>query len=125
MTKSFQPTLSSRLDGVGEYYFSRKLREIDNMRKEGKKIISLGIGSPDMPPHPSVVARLAQESSKPTAHGYQSYKGAAELREAFASWYDIPLHAYPTSSGRVSLAIFSINDITCEEEAFCDGVTVS
>ncbi len=87
MSKSFQPILSQRLDGVGEYYFSRKLREIDELRKAGKQIISLGIGSPDMPPHPSVVARLAQESSKPTAHGYQSYKGAAELREAFASWY--------------------------------------
>lgn len=87
MTKSFQPTLSQRLDGVGEYYFSKKLREIDNMRKEGKKIISLGIGSPDMPPHPSVMARLAEESSKPNTHGYQSYKGAEQLRVAFAEWY--------------------------------------
>ncbi len=87
MTKSFQPTLSSRLDGVGEYYFSRKLREIDNMRKEGKKIISLGIGSPDMPPHPSVMERLAAESAKPNTHGYQSYKGAQELRNAFSGWY--------------------------------------
>lgn len=87
MIKSFQPTLSSRLDGVGEYYFSRKLREIDNMRKEGKKIISLGIGSPDMAPHPSVIERLAVESAKPNAHGYQSYKGAQELRNAFSGWY--------------------------------------
>lgn len=88
MIKSFQPTLSQRLDGVGEYYFSKKLREIDNMRKEGKTIISLGIGSPDMPPHPSVMARLAEESSKPNTHGYQSYKGAEQLRVAFAEWYD-------------------------------------
>ena len=88
MTKSFQPTLSSRLDGVGEYYFSRKLREIDNMRKEGKQIISLGIGSPDMPPHPSVMERLAAESAKPNTHGYQSYRGAEQLRTAFAEWYD-------------------------------------
>ena len=87
MTKSFQPTLSQRLDGVGEYYFSKKLREIDNMRREGKTIISLGIGSPDMPPHPSVMARLAEESSKPNTHGYQSYKGAEQLRVAFAEWY--------------------------------------
>ena len=87
MIKSFQPTLSQRLDGVGEYYFSKKLREIDNMRKEGKTIISLGIGSPDMPPHPSVMARLAEESSKPNTHGYQSYKGAEQLRVAFAEWY--------------------------------------
>lgn len=87
MTKSFQPTLSSRLDGVGEYYFSRKLREIDLLRKEGKIIISLGIGSPDMPPHPSVMERLAVESAKPNTHGYQSYKGAQELRNAFSGWY--------------------------------------
>ncbi|MBQ5700718.1 MAG: aminotransferase class I/II-fold pyridoxal phosphate-dependent enzyme [Alistipes sp.] len=87
MIKSFQPTLSSRLDGVGEYYFSKKLREIDLLRKEGKTIISLGIGSPDMAPHSSVIERLAIESAKPNAHGYQSYKGAAELRSAFSDWY--------------------------------------
>lgn len=87
MSSKFQPILSQRLDGVGEYYFSRKLREIDSLRAAGKSIISLGIGSPDMPPHPTVMARLAAESAKSTAHGYQSYKGAAELREAFAGWY--------------------------------------
>ena len=87
MINRFQPTLSSRLDGVGEYYFSKKLREIDNLRKEGRTIISLGIGSPDMAPHPSVIERLAIESAKPNAHGYQSYKGAQELRQAFSGWY--------------------------------------
>ena len=87
MINNFQPTLSSRLDGVGEYYFSKKLREIDSLRKEGKTIISLGIGSPDMAPHPSVIERLAAESAKPNAHGYQSYKGAQELRNAFSGWY--------------------------------------
>ena len=87
MINSFQPTLSSRLDGVGEYYFSKKLREIETLRKEGKTIISLGIGSPDMAPHPSVIERLAAESAKPNAHGYQSYKGAQELRNAFSGWY--------------------------------------
>ena len=87
MSKPFTPSLSSRLDGVGEYYFSRKLREIDDLRQQGRTIISLGIGSPDMPPHPSVTERLAAESAKATTHGYQSYKGAVELREAFAEWY--------------------------------------
>ena len=33
--------------------------------------------------------RLAQESAKPTAHGYQSYRGAVELRKAFAEWYKV------------------------------------
>lgn len=87
MSKPYEFKLSSRLDGVGEYYFSRKLREIDQLRAEGRKIISLGIGSPDMPPHPSVTERLASESAKVTTHGYQSYKGAKELRAAFSEWY--------------------------------------
>ena len=79
--------LASRLGSVGEYYFSRKLREIEEMRRNGADILSLGIGSPDMPPHPSVVERLALESAKPSAHGYQSYRGVAELRNAFSKWY--------------------------------------
>ncbi len=87
MSKPLEFKLSSRLEGVGEYYFSRKLREIDNLRQQGRTIISLGIGSPDMPPHPSVTERLAAESAKATTHGYQSYKGAVELREAFSAWY--------------------------------------
>ena len=81
--------LAERLSSVGEYYFSRKLREIEQLRREGHDIISLGIGSPDRAPHPSVVERLAQESAKPTAHGYQSYRGAVELRKAFAEWYKV------------------------------------
>lgn len=79
--------LATRLSSVGEYYFSRKLREIDEMRRTGADILSLGIGSPDMPPHPSVMERLAAESAKPSAHGYQSYRGVAELRNAFSAWY--------------------------------------
>ena len=79
--------LATRFSSVGEYYFSRKLREIDEMRRAGADILSLGIGSPDMPPHPSVMERLAAESAKPSAHGYQSYRGVAELRNAFSAWY--------------------------------------
>src|ERR1700712_3830889 len=76
-----------RLEGIGEYYFSQKLREIDGLNKEGKNIISLGIGSPDLPPHPSVIEALQQEAAKPTVHGYQSYKGSPILRNAAAEWY--------------------------------------
>ena len=79
--------LATRLSSVGEYYFSRKLREIDEMRRAGADILSLGIGSPDLPPHPSVMERLALESAKPSAHGYQSYRGVAELRNALSAWY--------------------------------------
>ena len=87
MREPYNFDLAARLSSVGEYYFSRKLREIDEMRKAGADIISLGVGSPDLPPHPSVVERLATESVKESAHGYQSYRGVQELRKAFAEWY--------------------------------------
>ncbi len=79
--------VSSRLNGIGEYYFATKLREIDALNKAGHKVINLGIGSPDLPPHPSVVEALHQEASKQNTHAYQSYKGSPILRNAVADWY--------------------------------------
>ncbi len=76
-----------RLGNVKEYYFSTKLKEIDNLRKAGKDIISLGIGSPDLPPSPQTIEALAADAALPDAHGYQSYIGIPELRQAFASFY--------------------------------------
>ena len=78
---------SSRLEGIGEYYFSRKLREIDEMNKKGLQVINLGIGSPDLPPHPDVIRVLQEESARPNVHAYQSYKGSPILRQAVADWY--------------------------------------
>lgn len=78
---------AKRLSSVTEYYFSKKLREIDELNKQGKNIINLGIGSPDQPPHPDVIKTLQEESVKPNVHGYQSYKGSPVLRKAFADWY--------------------------------------
>jgi len=80
-------TTAKRLDGIGEYYFSQKLREIDELNKQGKNIINLGIGSPDLPPHPDVIKVLQEESAKPNVHAYQSYKGSLILRKGFADWY--------------------------------------
>lgn len=79
--------LAKRLDGIGEYYFSQKLREIDELNRQGKNIINLGIGSPDMPPHPDVIKTLQDESAKPNVHAYQSYKGSPVLRKAMSEWY--------------------------------------
>jgi aspartate/methionine/tyrosine aminotransferase len=79
--------ISARLEGVGEYYFSQKLREIDNMNKAGKLVINLGIGSPDLPPHPDVMKTLSEEAAKPNTHAYQNYKGSPVLRNAIAEWY--------------------------------------
>ncbi|QEC46081.1 aminotransferase class I/II-fold pyridoxal phosphate-dependent enzyme [Pseudobacter ginsenosidimutans] len=80
-------TTSKRLEGIGEYYFSQKLREIDGLNQQGKQIINLGIGSPDLPPHPDVIKTLQEESAKPNVHAYQSYKGSPVLRKAVADWY--------------------------------------
>ena len=78
---------AKRLEGIGEYYFSQKLREIDELNKQGKNIINLGIGSPDLPPHPEVIKTLQEESAKPNVHAYQSYKGSPVLRKAMSDWY--------------------------------------
>jgi len=78
---------ATRLNGIGEYYFSQKLREIDAMNKAGKNVINLGIGSPDLPPHPEVIKTLHEEALKPNQHAYQSYKGSPVLRNAVAAWY--------------------------------------
>jgi LL-diaminopimelate aminotransferase len=79
--------VAGRLNGIGEYYFSQKLRQIDDLNKAGANVINLGIGSPDMPPHPEVIKVLQQEASKPTVHGYQNYKGIPAFRQAIAAWY--------------------------------------
>lgn len=78
---------ANRLEGIGEYYFSKKLREIDKLNKQGKNVINLGIGSPDLPPHPDVIKVLQEESAKPNVHAYQSYKGSPVLRKAMSDWY--------------------------------------
>ncbi|HLF46529.1 MAG TPA: aminotransferase class I/II-fold pyridoxal phosphate-dependent enzyme [Chitinophagaceae bacterium] len=79
--------IAKRLNGIVEYYFSQKLREIELLNKQGKNIINLGIGSPDLPPHPDVIKVLQEESSKPTVHAYQSYRGSIVLRKAINQWY--------------------------------------
>ena len=79
--------VANRLNGIGEYYFSQKLREIDDMNKAGAAVINLGIGSPDLAPDAEVIHTLQVESSKPSVHAYQGYKGVAALRDAMAAWY--------------------------------------
>ncbi len=87
LTIEFMTVTSKRLEGIGEYYFSQKLREIDELNKQGKNIINLGIGSPDLPPHPDVIKVLQEESAKPGVHAYQNYKGSPVLRKAISEWY--------------------------------------
>ena len=78
---------ADRLANVSEYYFSRKLKEVARMNAEGKDVISLGIGSPDMPPSDETINALCENAKKPNVHGYQPTVGIPELREAMADWY--------------------------------------
>jgi LL-diaminopimelate aminotransferase len=78
---------AARLAHVSEYYFAGKLREIAAMVQAGHPVLNLGIGSPDLPPHPDVLAALNTAAADPKGHGYQSYSGIPALREAWAAWY--------------------------------------
>ncbi|KAA6350522.1 LL-diaminopimelate aminotransferase [termite gut metagenome] len=78
---------ATRLTSVNEYYFSKKLKEVAQMNAEGKDVISLGVGSPDMPPSKKTIDILCQAAGNPDGHGYQPYVGIPELRKAFAGWY--------------------------------------
>lgn len=84
-TYDIQP--AQRLNTVNEYYFSRKLKEIAKMNAEGMDVISLGIGSPDMPPSEETIRVLCESAQKPDVHGYQPTIGIPELRKAMADWY--------------------------------------
>ena len=87
---------ADRLGLVSEYYFSRKLKEVAQMNAEGKDIISLAIGSPDMPPSEKAIEKLCEVAHQPDAHGYQPTMGIPELREAMAGfykrWYGVELN---------------------------------
>lgn len=85
--KSYSIKPADRLESVSEYYFSRKLKEVAQMNAEGKNVISLGIGSPDMPPSEATIKALCENAMLPDVHGYQPTTGTPELRKAFAEWY--------------------------------------
>lgn len=78
---------AERLNSVSEYYFSKKLKEIAELNAQGKNIISLGIGSPDLPPSEETVETLCAASHDAGVHGYQPYTGIPELRKAYSDWY--------------------------------------
>ena len=76
-----------RTESIQEYYFSSKLKQIDQMTRSEIDVINLGIGSPDLPPAVVTIERLSTEAVRPGIHGYQSYIGIPALRKAFADWY--------------------------------------
>ena len=90
MTEDNQPYRikpADRLSVVTEYYFSRKLKEVAKLNAEGKDIISLAIGSPDMPPSKGTIDKLCETARQDDAHGYQPTMGTPELRQAMSDFY--------------------------------------
>jgi LL-diaminopimelate aminotransferase len=94
--QQFEYKPADRVSTISEYYFSRKLKEVARMNAEGKDIISLAIGSPDMPPSKETVDTLCENARKADAHGYQPTVGIPELRGAMAGfykrWYGVELN---------------------------------
>ena len=90
MQKELQPfniQPAQRLENVSEYYFSKKLKEVAKLNAAGQDIISLAIGSPDMPPSPETIKVLCDQAQRTDTHGYQPTVGIPELRKAMAHWY--------------------------------------
>ncbi|WP_291783018.1 aminotransferase class I/II-fold pyridoxal phosphate-dependent enzyme [Cecembia sp.] len=81
-------SFSNRVHTVEEYYFSQKLKEVKRLQEAGKAVINMGIGSPDLPPHPTVVAALTGTANATETHGYQNYQGIPALRRAFVDFYE-------------------------------------
>lgn len=111
---------AERLSSVQEYYFSRKLKEVAQLNADGKDIISLAIGSPDMPPSEQTIRKLCEVAHEPTAHGYQPTMGTPELRKAMAGfykrWYDVDIDP----AGEVLPLIGSKEGILHVTLAFCN-----
>ncbi|MFV8352347.1 aminotransferase class I/II-fold pyridoxal phosphate-dependent enzyme [Flavobacterium sp. XS2P14] len=80
-------TTAKRLNTIEEYYFSSKLREVRQLAAEGKPIINMGIGSPDLLPSQAVIDAIVDAMHDENAHQYQSYQGLPELREGMADFY--------------------------------------
>ena len=78
---------SSRIEGLEEYYFSTKLKQIREMNLSGEPVINLGIGSPDRAPAVDVIEELARSARDEKVHGYQPYQGIPDLRNALSAWY--------------------------------------
>jgi LL-diaminopimelate aminotransferase len=78
---------ADRLQKIKEYYFSVKLQEVKKLNDQGKDVINMGIGSPDLPPSKETIDALCEVSAKPNVHGYQPYRGISPLRNAMAAWY--------------------------------------
>ena len=113
---------ADHVKSISEYYFSVKLQEVAKMNAEGKDVISLGVGSPDLPPSEYVVDELCKVASRNDIHGYQPYSGIPELKQAYANWYNrmykldiapsevLPLIGSKEGITHISLAFLNVGD---------------
>lgn len=113
---------AEHIKSISEYYFSVKLQEVAKMNAEGKNVISLGVGSPDLPPSEYVVEELCDVASRNDVHGYQPYTGIPQLKQAYAKWYKqsynvelstsevLPLIGSKEGIMHVSLAFLNVGD---------------
>ncbi len=114
--------VADRLNNVQEYYFSVKLREVAELKKQGHPIINMAIGSPDLSPPDAVVEELQKSLTLANVHQYQSYQGIPELRSEIARFYQnhynvhleenevLPLMGSKEGIMHISMAFLNPND---------------
>ncbi len=78
---------SSRLEKIPPYLFAELERKIAGKRAAGIDVISLGIGDPDTPTYPAIVAAAQTAVADPGTHQYPSNRGRQDFREAVAAFY--------------------------------------
>ncbi|GAC1509944.1 MAG: LL-diaminopimelate aminotransferase [Candidatus Dormibacteraceae bacterium] len=86
MSKTVHPG-ASRLGRIPPYLFAEIDRKVQEKKKSGVDVISLGIGDPDLPTPQRIVNVLQEAAADPANHRYPSYFGLPELRQAIAGWY--------------------------------------
>ncbi len=111
---------AERVNSIQEYYFSRKLKEVARLNAEGQDIISLAIGSPDMPPSAQTIDKLCETARRPDAHGYQPTAGLPELRQAMAGFYKRTYGVDVDWAGELQPIIGSKEGIMYVTLAFCN-----
>ncbi len=111
---------AERLNCVNEYYFSDKLAEINKLQQEGHNLINMGIGSPELLPHPKVIKILNNTSLDSDSNMYQSYGGIEELRKAFSKWYQIIYRVNLNPMNEILPLIGSKEGIMHISMAFCN-----
>ena len=111
---------AKRVNEIQEYYFSRKLKEVALLNAKGEDIISLAIGSPDMPPSKKTIDKLCEVAQQSNAHGYQPTSGIPELRKAMAGFYRRTYHVDFDWATEVQPIIGSKEGIMYATLAFCN-----